>query len=111
MFYAAQVGAKHLVDRILQKAGVPDSNRETPARQDLFSKILPEVAEEVEVKPLSEEEAREQVQKEIKATTARLEAEFGKAQEENKSEIELLRKEIEKLKEEKKVGRPPKSKE
>src|SRR3990167_5445966 len=54
--YVAQVGAKHLVDRILQNApyNVKDTNVDTPLRRSLFAKILPDMAEERQIVPRSE---------------------------------------------------------
>lgn len=54
--WVAQVGAKHLVDRVLQKKGVADSITDTPARQSLFAKILPDMALERDIKPLAEQD-------------------------------------------------------
>src|SRR3990167_374090 len=50
--WVAQVGAKHLVDMILQRKGIKDSNRDTPERKSLFAEILPDLAQELEIKPL-----------------------------------------------------------
>ena|SRR3990167_7003637 len=64
--YVAQVGAKHLVDRVLQeKHGVSDSLRDTPLRKSLFAKILPEMAEERDIKPLTPDEEKVAVKKQL----------------------------------------------
>jgi len=59
--FVAKVGAKHLVDRILQKKGIADSMRPTPMRSTLLASIIPDVAEEIKPKILSEEEYRKAV--------------------------------------------------
>lgn len=64
--WVAQVGAKHLVDRVLQeKHGVKNSIADTPLRRSLFAQILPEMAEERAIKPLSDEDFKKQVQEEL----------------------------------------------
>ena len=64
--FVCQIGAKHLVDRILQeKHGVKDTLRDTELRKNLFAKILPEMAEERGIKPLSPEEEKAVIQKEL----------------------------------------------
>src|SRR3990167_9556523 len=62
--YVAQLGAKHLTDKILQEKGIPDSNRDTPIRRSILAQILPDVADEVKLKPLSEEEFKAELKKE-----------------------------------------------
>src|SRR3990167_5878624 len=65
--YVAQIGAKHLVDRILQeKHNIKDTLRDSDLRKSLFARILPELAEEKQIKPLSEDEFKQEVQKELK---------------------------------------------
>ncbi len=109
VFYIAQVGAKHLVDKILQKKGVPDSNRDTPERQDLFSRILPEVTEELGIKPMTDEEWRASVDKRLAADKNERETEYEKRgieKADDRKEIEDLKKQLAELK---KVGRPSKT--
>lgn len=94
--YVAQVGAKHLVDRILQlRHDIKDTNRDTDLRKSLFSKILPDMAEEREIKPLTEEEFRTKVNTQLEEQGKLIEGLQG---EKNKSE-EKKDKEIETLKE------------
>ena len=109
VLYVAQVGAKHLVDKILQKSGVRDSLKDTPERRTLFVKILPEIVEEVKVNPQSDEDFKkgifEQLQKQEELIRS-----FQNEDKRNE-EIKALQKEIAELKarpEPKKVGRPPK---
>ena len=94
--FVAQVGAKHLVDRILQNQGVQDTNTDTPARKSLFAQILPEWAEEIKVKPLSEEEFRKDVQSKLAEQEKNVAALGGTVKDRDK-EIEELKKEVEKL--------------
>lgn len=65
--YVAQIGAKHLVDRMMQKQGIRYVNPhiENPVRQSLTAKILPDLAERAEVKPLSDEDFKAEVQKRL----------------------------------------------
>ena len=65
--YVAQIGAKHLVDRIMQKQGIRYVNPhiENPVRQSLTAKVLPELAEIINVKPLSDDEFKAEVQKRL----------------------------------------------
>ena len=99
VLYVAQVGAKHLVDRVLQKQGIKDTLRDTPLRKDLFARILPDLATKLEIKPLTEEERKEQISKQIKEQDSRFSEELKKRDE----DIEALRKELEALKAPKKV--------
>lgn len=115
VFYVAQVGAKHLVDRILQKQGVKDSLRDTPERQSLFAKILPNVAEDRGIKPQTEEDFRKGIQDQLKQQ-AELIASFinqKKADDEKDKKIADLETKLAQVLEaieKKKGGRPPKNK-
>lgn len=115
--YVAQVGAKHLVDRVLQeKHNVKDTLHDTELRRSFFAKILPDMAVERNIKPLSEEEEREAIKKELARQSSVIESlsEKVKSESEKEKEIAELRKEIETLKKatsEKKVGRPLKKNE
>lgn len=106
VLYVAQIGAKHLVDRVLQeKHSIKDSLRDTPLRKELFRQILPEMAEELKVKPLTAEE----FQKELKTQMDKQQeviASFKEKDDKRDKEIEDLRAEVDKLK--KKPGRPAK---
>lgn len=110
--YVAQVGAKHLVDRILQeKHGVKDSNSDTPLRRSLFAKILPELSEQLNIPPLTPEAEKEELKKIFDKQQQQINALSGKAEEFQKiqaDKIVELENEIEKLKASKKLGRPPK---
>ena len=109
--YMAQVGAKHLIDRILQEKGIPDSNRDTPERQSLFARILPEISQEINVRPLSPDEEEKAFKKRIEDDRTRYAEEFKTLRNEQKSELEELKEQVKELTKqvnEKKVGRPPK---
>ena len=113
VMYVAQVGAKHLVDRILQrpkKEGgeyeLKDSNMDSPLRKQLFAKILPNLAEQLEIKPANKEEFEkmilEQVEKQNKVI-AQLQGELAKKDEKSQApepsdEVLALRKEVADLK-------------
>lgn len=99
--YVAQIGAKHLVDKILQKKyGIKDTLKDTDLRRSLFAKILPEMAEEREIKPLSEEEFRKKVEEELEKQKKLIETLSGDVAKsfKDKDEIERLKNEIKKLK-------------
>lgn len=106
--YVAQIGAKHLVDRILQeKHNIKDTLRDTPLRQSIFAQILPDLAVEKEIKPLEEDEFKKQVELQLKKQQDFIDKMTGK--EERLSELEQKIKELEqKLEEKKRLGRPPK---
>src|SRR3990167_6640608 len=64
--YVAQIGAKHLVDKILQeKHNVKDTLRDSDLRRSLFAQILPEMAEERDIKPLNEDDFKKKIQEEL----------------------------------------------
>ena len=101
--YVAQVGAKHLVDRILQKQGIKDSLRDTEIRRNTFAKILPNMAEERNIKPLTPEEETKKI-KEMLAEQAKLLKsleEKGKGEDEKEKRIKELEATVKKLVEEK----------
>jgi len=105
--YVAQIGAKHLVDRVLQeKHNIKDSLRDSPLRKDLFRQILPELAEELKIEPLKPEEFQKELKKQLD-TQAEVIASFKQKDEKWDKEMESLRAEIEKLK--RKPGRPAKT--
>ena len=95
--YVAQLGAKHLTDRLLQEKGIADSNRDTQLRRSILAQILPDVAEDVKVKPLNDEEFKAELKKEQEKQSALIGSLSGKFAEKDK-EIEELKKEIEALK-------------
>ena len=85
--------------KILQEKGVKDTKRDTPERQSLFARILPEWAEKIDVKPLSPEEE----QKRINERVARQEEELAALKQEMKvssekdKEVEDLKEQVAKL--------------
>lgn len=93
--YVAQVGAKHLADRILYKQGIRDVNRPSPVRDDILAKIMPDIAEKAEVKPLSQEELNKKVEEELEKQREKMEEMFGKKD----KEVEKLEDKIKKLEE------------
>ena len=110
--YVAQVGAKHLVDRVLQeKHQVKDTNSDTPLRRSLFARILPELSVKLEIPPLTPEAEKEELKKILDKQQEQINKLSGKAEEVAKTQEEKiaeLEKEIELLKA-KKLGRPPKA--
>ncbi len=94
--YVAQVGAKHLVDRILQEQGVKDTLRDTELRKSLFAKILPEMAEERQIKPLSDEDFRKEMTAEMERQKKVVEQLSGKSEESDR--IKKLEDELKMLK-------------
>ena len=109
--YVAQIGAKHLVDRILQeKHNIKDTLTDTPFRQTIFAKILPDLAEEKNIKPLEDDEFKKKVEDQLKKQQSFIDAMTGK--DEKMSKLEEKIKELEeKLTEKKRLGRPPKQEE
>lgn len=98
--FVAKVGAKHLVDRILQKKGVKDSMRPTPMRSTLLASIIPDVAEKIKPKLLTEEEYRKAIDdrlakqaEDIKSLGGKIETETIK---ELKKQVAKLQKQIDK---------------
>ncbi|MFH1328139.1 MAG: hypothetical protein ABIH76_04765 [Candidatus Bathyarchaeota archaeon] len=93
--FVAKVGAKHLVDRILQKKGIKDSIRPTPERNSLLATIIPDIAEEVKVKPLTEEEFRKKIEERLGKQEEDIKALGGKV---DTDKVKKLEKEVKKLK-------------
>lgn len=113
--YVAQIGAKHLVDRILQeKHNVKDTLRDSEVRRSLFAKILPEMAEDLEIKPLKEEDFNKKVEEELSRQREVIKSLKGEYEEKD-SKVTKLEAELTELKkallDKKKPGRPPKEKE
>ena len=100
--FVAQVGAKHLADKVLFKKGIRDVNRPSPVRDQILAKILPDLQEEVKVKPLSDEEFRKKVDETLAKQDEQIKA-LGGAKD---KEISVLKKEIETLKKKKVVKKP-----
>ena len=102
--FVAQVGAKHLVDRILQEEGIRDTNVDSDAKKSLLSKILPEVAEEIKEKPLSEEEFRIKIKETLDKQNEDIEDLGGKISTRD-DEIKQLKKELALIKARESKGR------
>lgn len=109
--YVAQIGAKHLVDKVLQeKHNVKDTLRDTDLRKSLFAQILPEMAEQRDIKPLKEEDFQKKVSEELDRQKKVIEGLAGVKNDkisELEAEVEKLKKEIAGTGEKKKLGRPP----
>ena len=107
--FVARVGAKHLVDLILQKReGLADSMRDTPLRKSLFAEILPDVAQDIDVKPLSDEEVRKEVDKQLKEQKTLIDG-LGASVSAKDEEIEQLKKDVAALKAQKPKGQTKKT--
>lgn len=114
VYWVATLGAKHLVDRILQeKHGVRLVSHDSPLKKSLFAKILPDKAEEYDVKPLTPEQEQEEIRKALAQQKKTIDELFAQKDERDES-VEKLKAEVAELKaklaagEKKKVGRPPK---
>lgn len=99
--YVAQIGALHMVNKLLQeKYGIkytnPFSGQNEELRKSLFAQILPEMAEERNIKPLSEEEFRTAVTKQIEEQNKLISAFQEKASE--NEDLKKLKQEITMLK-------------
>lgn len=109
--WVAQVGAKHLVDRVLQeKHNVKDTLHDTELRRSLFAKILPDMAEERKIKPLSDEEFRKAVEAEQKRQSALIEDLSGRTKEketESEKTIKELQEQVASLLKEKEEKKEP----
>ena len=107
VLYVAQVGAKHLVDRILQSQGIKNSIADSPQRKSLFAKILPDMAEERQIVPLTPEQERVQL-KELIERQETLIRSFTKQQEDKEKMREELKAELlEELKAQLAAGQEP----
>lgn len=97
--WVAQVGAKHLVDRVLQeKHNIKDTLHDTELRRSLFASILPEMAEERKIKPLTDEEFRKKVLEEQTKQQNMIDALSGKKETDDKK-IKDLEEQLTSLKE------------
>ncbi len=94
--FVATVGSKHLVDRILKRKDEKlDTNRDSPLRRNVFAKILPDLAEERKIKPLTPEQEAIELKKEVKR-----QGEVIKDFDQIDPKVANLEKEVEKLKKE-----------
>jgi len=75
--YVAEHGAKHLLDKVLQKQGVKNTLTPSEARTAFLARILPDLAEQANVKQVSKEEETRLVQEEIKKELRKMGEEFG----------------------------------
>ena len=69
--------------------------RPSPERDTLLASIIPDIAEEVKIKPLSEEEFRKKIEERLEKQQEDIKALGGKA---DTDKVNKLEKEIEKLK-------------
>lgn len=99
--FVAQIGSKHLADRVLFSKGIRDVNKPSPIKDEILSRIMPEMAEKAEIKPLSEEEFRAKINETLekqKEEIAKLRGESATKDKDKEKEIEKLKKELEALK-------------
>ena len=99
--YVAQIGALHMVNKLLQeKYGIkytnPFSSQNEELRKSLFAQILPEMAEERKIKPLSEEDFRAAVTKQLEEQNKLISAFQEKV--DDKEDLKKLKQEIALLK-------------
>lgn len=106
--FVAQLGAKHLIDRILQeKHNISNTLSDTPLRRDYFKRIVPELQEEVKEELLTDEEFKKQVQEQLDKQAVINKELSG----ESKEKEDKMSKEIKELKEKiAKLESPPKPK-
>ena len=95
--YVAEHGAKHLIDKILQKQGVKNTLTPSALRTDTLVRILPDLAEQANVKQVSEEERKALFEETIKTELRKLGEEFGKKDVEKDEKIAKLEALVEKL--------------
>jgi len=99
--FPAKVGSKHLADKMLYKKGIRDVNRPSPVRDEILARIMPDMREKAEVKPLTDEEFREKINEELKNQSEQIANLKGEATAKDKAkdkEIEKLKKELKSLK-------------
>jgi len=99
--FVAQVGSKHLADRILFSRGIRDVNKPSPIKDEILSRIMPDMGEKAEIKPLSEEEFRAKIDETLKKQEeeiAKLRGASETKDKEKEKEIIKLKKELEALK-------------
>jgi DNA-binding transcriptional regulator GbsR (MarR family) len=89
--YIAKLGAKHLTDKILYSKGIRRTMDDTETRRSVLAEILPELAMEAGVTPMSRERFQNAVEEELKKQKASME--------EMASTITGLKKESDKAKE------------
>ncbi len=94
--FVAELGAKHLADKVLFKKGIRSVNTPSPVRDKILSEILPDIAEEEKVKILTDEEYRKQTDEMLEKQEKAISALSGKAVDDN-SEIKELKKRIKEL--------------
>jgi len=99
--FVAQVGSKHLADKVLFSRGIRDVNKPSPIKDEILSRIMPEMAEKAEIKPLTEEEFRAGIDETLKKQEEELTALKGEVtikDSKKDKEIEKLKEELKALK-------------
>ena len=99
--FVAQVGSKHLADKVLFKRGIRDVNKPSPIKDEILSRIMPDMGEKAEIKPLTEEEFRTKIDETLKKQEeeiARLKGDSETKDKAKDKEMEKLKKELEALK-------------
>lgn len=89
--YVAELGAKHLIDLILQRDhGIKDTLKETPLRSSLLAKIIPELPDlNPKVKKLTPEEEKEEIRKELAKQAEAIEKLSGKLEGEDEKDKKI----------------------
>ena len=93
--FVAKVGAKHLIDMILQNKGIRDTMTPSPERNSLLAEILPDIGKKVKAKILTEEEYRKAIDEKLAKQEKDIKA-LGGAKVDTE-EIKDLKKQIKKL--------------
>ena len=83
------------MDRILQNPphNIKDTNVDTPLRQSFFAKILPDMAEERQIVPLTPEQEMKEIREQVKKQDETLKS-FKQAGEDREKMREELKKEL-----------------
>ena len=104
--FVAELGAKHLADKVLFKKGIRAVNTPSPERDKILSEILPDITEENKLKVLTDEEYRQQTDKMLQKQEEAIASLGGKVMDKD-GRIEKLEKQLKelKIKEMKKVAK------
>ena len=98
--FVAELGAKHLADKVLFKKGIRAVNTPSPVRDKILSEILPDITEENKLKVLTDEEYRQRVDEMLEKQEAAITSLGGKVTDKD-TRIEKLEKELKELKKKK----------
>ena len=95
--FVAELGAKHLADKVLFKKGIRAVNTPSPVRDKILSEILPDITEENKLKVLTDEEYRKKVDEMLEKQETAISSLGGKVSDKD-TRIEKLEKELKALK-------------